>query len=98
VAQQVQVKDGQTLVIGGLLDNRTALSESKLPGLADLPIVGAMFRSMSTSANRSELLIMLTPHILNQLQPTVVRRIDKASATYAVPAVEDDATHPVKGW
>ena len=90
VAQQVQVKDGQTLIIGGLIDNRTSRSESKLPGLADLPIVGAMFRSMSTSTNRSELLIMLTPHILNQLQPTTVRRIDKGggASSYAVPAVE----------
>ena len=87
VAQQVQVKDGQTLIIGGLLDNRTTQSQSKLPGLGDLPIVGAMFRSTSTSANRSELLIMLTPHILNQLEPTPVRRIDKGDS-YAVPAVE----------
>jgi general secretion pathway protein D len=87
VAQQVQVKDGQTLIIGGLLDNRTTQSQSKLPGLADLPIVGAMFRSTSTSTNRSELLIMLTPHILNQLEPTPVRRIDKGDA-YAVPAME----------
>jgi len=87
VAQQVQVKDGQTLIIGGLLDNRTTQSQSKLPGLADLPIVGAMFRSTSTSTNRSELLIMLTPHILNQLEPTPVRRIDKGDS-YAVPAME----------
>ena len=87
VAQQVQVKDGQTLIIGGLIDNRTTMNQSKLPGLSELPILGAMFRSTSTSSNRSELLIMITPHILNKLRPTPIRRIDADAAAVAAPAL-----------
>jgi type II secretory pathway component GspD/PulD (secretin) len=76
VAQQLVLKNNQPFVIGGLLDNRSTVSQSKIPGLGDLPIVGAMFRATSTLYNRSELLVIVTPKILNQLEPTPVHRID----------------------
>jgi general secretion pathway protein D len=99
VAQQVQVKDGQTLIIGGLIDNRTTMNQSRLPGLSELPILGAMFRSTSTSSNRSELLIMITPHILNKLHPTPIQRIDTDANTSAVatPAVALPINFPQQG-
>jgi general secretion pathway protein D len=64
-----RVKDGQTLAIGGLLRDTRNESWDKIPGLANLPIVGAMFRSTTSSGNkteRTELVVLVTPHILKE--------------------------------
>ncbi|MDH4379540.1 MAG: secretin N-terminal domain-containing protein [Vampirovibrionales bacterium] len=75
LAQAVRVKDGQTLIIGGLVKENSSLTKDKYPLLGDLPIVGAMFRASASSTNRSELVLMMTPHILNPLNqtPTITR-------------------------
>lgn len=60
-----RVKDGQTLIIGGLLKENSSIQYDKMPGLADLPIVGAMFRTTDQNRkDRSELVLMVTPHII----------------------------------
>jgi type II secretory pathway component GspD/PulD (secretin) len=64
-----RVKDGQTLAIGGLLRDTRNESWDKIPGLANLPIVGAMFRSTTSAGNqtqRTELVVLVTPHILKE--------------------------------
>jgi len=64
-----RVKDGQTLAIGGLLRDTRNESWDKIPGLANLPIVGAMFRATTSSGNkteRTELVVLVTPHILKE--------------------------------
>ena len=63
----VRVLDGQTLVLGGLLQETRLESLDKVPGLANLPILGAMFRASGTGGNtngKTELIVMVTPHIL----------------------------------
>ena len=72
LAQAVRVKDGQTLIMGGLVKENSTLTKDKYPLLGDLPIVGAMFRASASSTNRSELVLMMTPHILNPLNQTPV--------------------------
>lgn len=70
LAQSVRIKDGETLVLGGLIqDSRTNRSD-KLPLLGDLPIVGALFRASTVSQERSEIVILLTPHIINKTRTT----------------------------
>ena len=60
----VSARDGQTVILGGLITkNRTAF-ERKVPYLADIPIVGKLFKSEGVTENRKELLIILTPHIV----------------------------------
>jgi len=81
VAQAVALQDGQSMVIGGLIDTRGSSTEQKVPGLGDLPVIGAMFRASRKSSTRSELLIIVTPHILNQLEPTPIHRIDRTAET-----------------
>jgi len=61
----LKLRDGQTMVIGGLLRNESSKSTSKLPLLGDLPLVGAAFRSTITKKTERELLIFLTPHIID---------------------------------
>jgi pilus assembly protein CpaC len=60
----VQLYDGQTLALAGLLQDNLRESVRKVPGLGDLPIIGALFRSSSFQQNKTDLLISVTPHIV----------------------------------
>ena len=66
VETQVLVRDGQTVVLGGIYETEQRETISKVPFLGDLPGVGVMFRSRSDISNKSELLIFVTPRILNE--------------------------------
>lgn len=61
----VTVRDGQPMVIGGLIGAEESKSISKIPFLGDLPILGWLFRNHRRSKNESELIIFLTAHVLN---------------------------------
>ncbi len=61
----VRLKDGETMVIGGLIGSEESRSLSKVPFLGDLPILGAFFRNVKTSKTDSELMIFLTAHVLD---------------------------------
>lgn len=63
----VQLYDGQSFAIAGLIKNNVASSISMFPGLGNLPIIGALFRSSSFQTNRSELIIVVTPRIVKPL-------------------------------
>jgi type II secretory pathway component GspD/PulD (secretin) len=60
----VVIKDGDTLVIGGLIDDQDSKGVSKVPLLGDIPIIGAFFRSVTTKKTRNELLVFVTPRIV----------------------------------
>jgi general secretion pathway protein D len=60
----VVTPDGQTVVIGGLIQNTKSEAESKVPFLGDIPILGNLFKRKVTSEDKSELLIFLTPHVI----------------------------------
>ncbi len=62
---KVMVKDGTTVVIGGLRTERKSNTITKTPVLGDIPIIGRLFKSRNPSKERSEMLIMLTPHIIS---------------------------------
>ncbi len=60
----VELRDGQTLAIAGLIDNNTTRTLNKVPFLGDIPFLGALFRSREVIQNRSELLVLVTPRIV----------------------------------
>jgi len=60
----VDIKDGQSLIIGGLLQNETAKLVKKIPLLGDLPIIGELFKNRSFVNNETELVIIITPQIV----------------------------------
>ncbi|NQU73150.1 MAG: hypothetical protein HQ547_00365 [Candidatus Omnitrophica bacterium] len=67
---KVMVKDGETIFIGGLLDNQTTGTKRKVPILGDIPLIGALFRSDTTTDTQTEILIFITPHIVrSQVTP-----------------------------
>jgi general secretion pathway protein D len=61
---QLVVKDQQTVVIGGLMRNKIARTTTKIPLLGDIPVLGALFRSTSSSLDKVNLILMLTPYII----------------------------------
>ncbi len=65
----LKVKDGQTIIIGGLLRTDDSNTLTKLPILGDLPFVGGMFRHKDKSGSERELIIFMTPHIIDDSLP-----------------------------
>jgi pilus assembly protein CpaC len=63
----VELGDGESFVIGGLIDRETISNVSKVPLLGDLPIIGAFFKQMSYSQNDKELVIIVTPHLVSPI-------------------------------
>jgi general secretion pathway protein D len=60
----VSVKDGQTIVIGGIIENQLISTVNKVPVLGDLPVLGNLFKSTNTTKSKTELLVFLTPRIV----------------------------------
>ena len=66
---KIELKDGQSFAIAGLIDNRLTDNASKIPGLGDIPIIGKLFRSRSINKSKTELLVMVTPRLVKPLAP-----------------------------
>lgn len=64
VTTNVLVKDGHTIVIGGLFREDNSITKSQVPLLGDIPWAGALFRSQTDSSKRQEIILLLTPHII----------------------------------
>lgn len=63
--KNIRIKDGETLVIGGMIQEEDSKVVRKIPILGDLPVVGTVFRSTTSRKTKSELVIMITPRIIN---------------------------------
>jgi len=75
----VTVRDGQTIVIGGLISDTFELRENKVPILGDIPLIGFLFRSEFEESAKTELLIVLTPHVITSpAEEARVREITEA--------------------
>jgi pilus assembly protein CpaC len=72
VDSEMNLKDGQSFAIAGLLDNRVTEQFQKIPGIGDIPILGKLFQSRSMNKSDNELLVLVTPHIVQPLTPTEV--------------------------
>jgi type IV pilus assembly protein PilQ len=66
IVTQVLVNDGQTVVLGGILETERRDAENKVPYLGDIPVVGRLFKRTTTTDNKDELLIFVTPRILRE--------------------------------
>lgn len=61
----IRIRDGQTLILSGIIQDGESIRVSKVPILGDLPIIGSLFRSTFKDNARSEVIVMLTPQIIN---------------------------------
>lgn len=65
VTTNIMVQNNHTIVIGGLFQEISSISKNQVPLLGDLPLVGPLFRSQTDTTHRQEVIILLTPHIIN---------------------------------
>jgi type IV pilus assembly protein PilQ len=66
ITTQVLVSDGQTVVLGGILETTKSYAANKVPWLGDIPVLGNLFKSTTNINNKTELLIFITPKILRE--------------------------------
>jgi pilus assembly protein CpaC len=81
----VELGEGQSFVIAGLIDNQVTETISRIPGLSSLPILGNLFRSKSISKSDTELVVLVTPEITLPLQPGDARPTVPAPRPFLVP-------------
>jgi pilus assembly protein CpaC len=67
----LQLADGQTFVLAGLIDNKISKQVAKIPLLGDIPILGTLFRSTRYQNNETELMVMVTPRLVRPLEKGV---------------------------
>jgi pilus assembly protein CpaC len=63
----VELRDGQSFAIGGLLNNLSSTDRASIPLLGDLPIIGYLFKSKAERKERTELVVIITPHLVQPL-------------------------------
>lgn len=76
---EFNVRSGETLVLSGLLSRNTSTNIDKVPFLGELPILGALFRSKRFQNNETELVIFVTPTIVNSQSPGLVDRVERTT-------------------
>ena len=93
----MELKDGQSFAIAGLVDNRVTEVASKIPGLGDIPILGKFFQSRSLSKSRNELLVLVTPRIVKPLESTRLPAPPYFPRPLMPPVSGEKATPPTSG-
>jgi len=74
----VQLRDGQSFGIAGLLDQRTTAQFARVPGIGDIPVLGQLFRSRAVNTLNSELLVIVTPTIVDPVaEPTAAPAVPR---------------------
>ncbi|MBE0473669.1 type II and III secretion system protein family protein [Rhodoferax sp.] len=76
VQTSVQLMDGQSLAIAGLIKNNVIEAMDKFPGLGEVPVLGALFRSSEFQGDRSELMFVITPRLVKPLDPNYILPTD----------------------
>ena len=91
VSTNILVRSGHTVVIGGLMENSVATTVSQIPVLGNIPWLGALFRQESQSESRTEIIVMLTPHIVDE--EGLDRRANEAQRRFAAAQARLTASH-----
>jgi pilus assembly protein CpaC len=92
---EVELNNGQTFAIAGLMNNQMNQTIQKIPGLGDIPILGYLFRSKAAQKNQTELVVMITPEILQNDSPGVTPNLPRQAEPY-LPPLTDRQTAPAQ--
>ncbi|HEV3061913.1 MAG TPA: pilus assembly protein N-terminal domain-containing protein [Vicinamibacterales bacterium] len=82
---ELELQNGQTFAVAGLLSNSMNKTLQKMPGIGDIPILGLLFKSQSAQKDRTELVVMITPEILANNSPGVTPNLPRMPDTYLPP-------------
>ena len=89
----LELRNGQTFAIAGLMNNTLQTTISKIPGIGDIPILGQLFKSRAHQKDQTELVVMITPEILPADSPGVTRTLPRYPETF-MPPVSDKQMKP----
>jgi pilus assembly protein CpaC len=90
---ELELRDGQTFAIAGLMNNTMTQTLSKVPGIGDIPILGYLFRSKAARKDQSELVVMITPQILPQGSSGVTTQLPRMQEPY-LPRLQENQSIP----
>jgi pilus assembly protein CpaC len=91
----LELQNGQTFAIAGLMNNQMQQTMQKVPGLGDIPVLGYLFRSKASQRDQTELVVMITPEILPSNSPGVTPSIPNYPDTFLPPLSELKNPRPV---
>ena len=86
---EVELQDGQTFAIAGLMNNTVSSTMSKIPGIGDIPILGYLFKSRAYQKAQTELVVMITPQIVRRGSAGRVARACRRSVEPYLGAAEE---------
>lgn len=93
---EIELKEGQSFGIAGLLDNRAQVQFSKIPGIGDIPILGHLFRSQSLNRSHTELVVLVTPHVVDPARMSTPPPLPPANPVKFLNVPSFDKTLPAK--
>jgi pilus assembly protein CpaC len=82
---ELELQNGQTFAVAGLLNNTMSKTLQKIPGIGDIPILGYLFKSQAAQKDRTELVVMITPEILPNNSPGVTNQLPRMPEKYLDP-------------
>lgn len=77
----LRLHDGETQILAGLISDEDRRTASRVPGLGELPTLGRLFSSSRDTANKTEIVLLITPHLVRTLTPPDVRSLEFAAGT-----------------
>jgi pilus assembly protein CpaC len=92
---EVELDNGQTFAIAGLMNNTVNSQMQKIPGIGDIPILGLLFQSKSAQKNQSELVVMITPEILPKSSHGVTNSLPRTPEPMLSPLPDKKTTAPL---
>jgi len=91
---ELELGNGQTFAIAGLMSNQMQNTMQKVPGIGDIPILGYLFRSQAAKRDQTELVVMITPEILPNNSPGVTPNLPSYPDTFLPPLSDLKGTRP----
>ena len=92
---EIELRNGQTFAIAGLLNNQMQSTLQKIPGIGDIPILGYLFRSKVAQKDQTELVVMITPEILSTDSPGVTDKLPRTPDTFLSPLSDKQLKDPL---
>jgi pilus assembly protein CpaC len=92
---EIELRNGQTFAIAGLMNNQMQSTMQKIPGIGDIPIIGYLFRSKVANKEQTELVVMITPVILPTDSPGVTDKLPRTPDTFMSPLSDKQLKQPL---
>jgi len=92
---ELELNDNQTFAIAGLMNNSMNTTMQKIPGIGDIPILGLLFKSKAAQKDQTELVVMITPQIMNRTSAGVTNRLPRTPEPFLPPVPDNKTLNPM---